>query len=154
MNRALVFSAAILTSPALAEPSPMAHDLRAETGITRSAAGGSLASIASRYVGLSGPQIGLPARLWCGDFLNMVRRKAGLRAPVSRRAFDQAQFAQRIGAARPGAIMIYGRGRGGGHAALIVETHGDGTVTTIEGNVSRRVVKRRVAVRGLIVQPI
>lgn len=139
------------TCPAMAEASVMSAS---PVPSDHPVAGGSrLGSIAARYVGMTGPELGLASRLWCGAFLSMVRQKAGLRAPVSRRAADQAQHARRVAHPVAGAIVISGR-RGGSHADLIASVHADGSVTLIRPNWSRRVVEQRVAgVRGAIYVP-
>lgn len=147
----LALIAFLAISPAIAEPSPMASSGNDPAGSIGSSS--RLASIALRYEGMTGPQLGLSARLWCAEFSNMVRRKAGLPAPASRRAFDQVQHARKISRPVPGALMITGRGRRGGHVDIVVQVHGDGTLTVVGGNVQRRVTLRRVAARGVFALP-
>ena len=153
MTKLLALAALIFTAPHAFADSPMIASPDQYGGTSRASGGSALGSIASRYIGMTGPQMGLPARLWCGLYLNMIRRKAGLRVPSSGRAVDQAQHARRISRPVPGAIVISPR-RGGGHADLISAVHADGSVTLIRPNWSRRVVKQRVAsVRGAIYLP-
>lgn len=134
---------------------------RAEPGIMRpSDAAGfwdtvftpDLVRIARRDLGKTGPQLGLPSRLWCGDAVNRWRRKAGLTVVPSRRAIDQARYGRRISKPVVGALLISGR-RGGSHVDVIAAVHGNGTVTTIGGNVGRMVSTRVRAARGIFIIP-
>lgn len=113
----------------------------------------STAAAAAHYLGASGPQLGLPSRLWCGDFVNLVRKRAGLRVVPSRRAVDQARYGIRLAKPEAGALMITGR-KGGHHVDLIVAVHADGSVTTVGGNVSRRVTQRHRVARGIFIRPL
>jgi hypothetical protein len=111
-----------------------------------------IVAAARRDIGKTGPQIGLPARNWCGLAIERWRRAAGLRLASSGLALDQARAGKRIARPVVGALLITRR-KGGGHVEVISSVHADGTVTTISGNVSRRVVERRRATHGLIVLP-
>ncbi len=147
----LALTAFLMVAPAYADPSPMATSPNSSNISNGSIA--RLPDLALRYEGMTGPELGLSARLWCAEFANMIRRKAGLPAPASRRAVDQVQHARRVSRPIPGALMITGRGRRGGHVDIVVAVHGDGTLTVVGGNVQRRVTQRRVAARGVFVLP-
>lgn len=134
-----------------AETNPMRASFGA--GIWDIAFSRDIVSIARRDLGKSARQLGLPSSLWCADAANRWRRKAGLRPVPSRRAIDQAKGGKRISHPVVGALLITGRGRRGHHVDLIVAVHGDGTVTTVGGNVSGRVAERRRVARGIIVLP-
>lgn len=150
---AALFAAILIGSAPVsrAEPSPMR--VESGSGFWELAFTPNIVAIAKRDLGKSGPQIGLPSRLWCGDALNRWRRKAGLTVVPSRRAIDQAAYGKRLSRPVPGALLITSRGRGA-HVDVIVAVHGDGTVTTIGGNVSNRVAERRRAARGIIIKPV
>lgn len=138
---------AVTAGAARAEPSPMDAGGAPAFGATRAV------EIARRYLGKTGPELGLPASLWCGDFVNLVRRQAGLRVVPSRRAFDQAKFGRRLSRPAVGALLLTPRGRGGGHVDWIVAVHADGSVTTIGGNVDRKVSERHRPGAGIIIDP-
>lgn len=111
-----------------------------------------LIDIARRDLGKSGPQMGLPSRLWCGLAANRWRRAAGLSAPKSGLAFDHVRHGKRISRPVVGALLVQGR-RGGGHVSIITEIHANGTVTAISGNDSARVRERVRSARGIILLP-
>lgn len=148
--------AALVAAPctARAEPGVMsaARD-DDEPTVARSGRASVLPHLARRYVGMTGPRLGLPSRLWCADFSSMIRRKAGLRAPSSRRAIDQVQYTRRISRPVPGALLITSRGRRGGHVDIIISVLPDGRVLTIGGNVGRVVAERIRSPRGILVLP-
>jgi len=146
-------AAGFFLSPARAEPSVMKVGEQADDEGERHAARGDVAAIATRYLGATGPRLGLSDRLWCGEFASMVRRKAGLKAPDSRRAVDQAQHARRIKRPVVGALMITGR-RGGAHVDIIVSVLPDGRVVTVGGNVSRVVAMRVRTPSGALFLPV
>ena len=149
----LSFSTLLASTPLRADPSVMRVDVAdASPSIFSRSQRTPMVSIARRFVGASGPQLGLHSRLWCADFANMVRRKAGLRSVPSRRAIDQARYGTRLYQPEPGALMITGR-RGGAHVDLVTAVHGDGAVSTIGGNVGKRVKERRRIARGLFIKP-
>lgn len=150
---ALTASAALILAvtigAARSEPSPFADPSRGPSwGL-----GSTPSAIARRYLGRTGPQLGLPSSLWCADFVNLVRKEAGLRAVASRRAFDQARHGRRIARPRVDALLITPRGRGGGHVEWIVAVNADGSVTTIGGNVDRVVAERVRPAIGIIIEP-
>ncbi len=121
-------------------------------GVIGMIASPSIVREASRYVGSTGPALGLPSRLWCADFANMILRKTGHRTVASRRAIDMRHAGQRIARPVPGALMITGR-RGGGHVSIVASVEGR-TVTTINGNGRfRRVSVSARPAHGVFVLP-
>jgi|GEM_PF-1134732 len=140
MMRALAL-ALLIATPAYAE-SPMKTGQEAAFS-PRPA----MVALAMEHLGKTGPQLGLPSRLWCADFINRLRREAGYTPVPSRRAVDQARGGRRIASPRPGALMITHR-RGGAHVDLVLAVRPDGAVTTIGGNVSRVVSIRERAGSG------
>lgn len=150
MIRAVVVAAALAAAfPLRAEPSPMAVEA-SYSGIPNSRAG-RLGAIALRYEGATASRFGFRGP-WCGYFVEYVRKQAGLSVTGSGRAIDQARAGRRVSEPVPDALMITGRRRGA-HVDIVLERHGDGTVTVIGGNVSKRVTKRRIAARGIYVVP-
>lgn len=118
---------------------------------------GDMVSAALRHEGRTARELGLPRSLWCADFANLVRREAGFRAPVSRRAIDQSMHARRIARPVPGALQITRRRGGGNHVDLVVKVHAD-RLTVIGGNIRDgsvpRVVMREVPIAGIFVKPL
>lgn len=93
---------------------------------------------ARAYVGMTGPQLGLPSRLWCSDFMNMVTG-GGTGSRLAKSWLAKPRVAP-----QPGAVAVMGR-RGGGHVCLISADHGNGTYSCISGNgAGRRVVEHRL----------
>ena len=147
---ALVVAVGALSGAANAEPSVMRPDRSA--GFTELAFSSDLVAIARRDLGKTGPQMGLPSRLWCGYAANRWRKAAGLSAPKSGLAVAHASHGRKVARPVVGAMLITRRA-GGGHVSIITAVHGDGTVTAISGNDARRVRERRRSARGLIVIP-
>lgn len=113
-----------------------------------------MVALAEKYEGMTARQIGLPARLWCADFINHLRKEAGLPKVGSRRAADQVLGGKRLSSPQVGALVITWRGIRAAHVDLIKEVRPDGTLITIGGNVSRRVmVRERVVARAVYVMP-
>lgn len=152
--------APIAVAAAIAASSPVVADtpMRVSTGVesARYSPSHSLIAIARRDLGKTGPQLGLPARLWCGFALSKWRRLAGLSAPSSGFAFAHAA-GRRLSAPVVGALLVQGRpckrGRSCGHVSIITAVHSNGTVTAISGNDGGRVRERVRSARGIIVQP-
>jgi hypothetical protein len=151
MRHALILAAAILCSPAIAEQSPFVFDT-GESPAAWTMSSSRLADIASRDIGATGPQLGLPSREWCGAAINRWRRIAGLSVVPSNRAIDQARHGRRVAHAVPGALMITGRRRGA-HVDIVVAVYSDGTADLIRPNWGRRVRKERARLRGFFVIP-
>ena len=112
--------------------------------------GGSLADIAERDEGKTARQLGLPESLWCADYLNLIRREAGMRTVPSRRAIDQAKAGRRVSYPVRGDIVITTRGRWGHHCDVLQAIHKDGTMRVIGGNVGGRVASRTIPIGGAI----
>jgi hypothetical protein len=152
--------APIAVAAAIAAASPVLADtpMRASNGVENSSysPSHSLIAIARRDLGKTGPQMGLPSRLWCGFAANRWRRLAGLSAPSSGFAFAHAA-GRRLAIPVVGALLIQGRpckrGRSCGHVSIITAVHPNGTVTAISGNDGRRVRERVRSARGIIVLP-
>ena len=102
-----------------------------------------LVALARRHEGQTARDLHLPRSLWCGDFVNLVRREAGLRPVPSRLARDQAKGGHRIAEARVGAVVVFARGRGGtsGHVGVISGVRPNGDLVVISGNHNRRVAE-------------
>lgn len=111
-----------------------------------------LVRIARRHLGKRASDLGLPRRLWCGDFANLVRREAGLKAVPSRLARAQASIGRRLSSPRVGAIAVISRrgGRMAGHTGIIAAFDAS-TLTLVSGNsIGRRVAEETVSMSRLI----
>lgn len=94
--------------------------------------GGSLVANASRYVGANAYQLGLPARLWCADFVNM------LVGGTDRRAISYAQRGRPAYHGCVNCIAVTKR-RGGHHVGIVKGYDSSGNPIIISGNHNRRV---------------
>ena len=92
-----------------------------------------LVSKASQYMGASARQLGLPSRLWCADFMNMVTRSG-----TDRRAFSYLHRGSPASYGCTNCIAVTKR-RGGGHVGVVTGYDGRGNPITISGNHGRRV---------------
>jgi hypothetical protein len=95
---------------------------------------------------------------WCAMFTNWVWRQAGVSAYpetwVARavgtwgveRGLFKARPSSEVGSPAPGDIVVYGTPAQaqGGHVSIVAAVHGDGTISTVDGNVSDRVLERRI----------
>ncbi len=142
----------------LAEDDPAARPVHAASLGDQSTAlgapryGRDLVSIASRHIGKRAADLGLPRRLWCADFANLVRREAGLRPVPSRLARDQVRIGRRLSEPRVGAIAVISRrgGRLAGHTGII-RGFDEHHVVLISGNsIGRRVAEESVSRSRLI----
>lgn len=85
------------------------------------------------YIGKTAADLGLPRRLWCADFVNMLlgggtgdrQAKSFLRYP-------------RLPGPQVGAIAVLTR-KGGGHAGVVSGTDPNGNPVLISGNHNKRV---------------
>lgn len=114
--------------------------------------GRDLVRIARRHIGKRASDLGLPRRLWCADFVNKVRREAGLKAVPSRLARAQASVGRRLSSPRVGAIAVISRrgGRLAGHTGIIAAFDAS-TLTLVSGNsIGRRVAEETVSRSRLI----
>jgi uncharacterized protein (TIGR02594 family) len=98
--------------------------------------GASLLLEALRYRGANAKQLGLPAQLWCADFMNYVIKKAGgNKGTQSRAARSFLEFGKRLDGPRVGAIAILRRGGPlNGHVGIVRGTDGRGNPILISGN--------------------
>ncbi len=97
--------------------------------------GASILLEALRYRGANAKQLGLPAQLWCADFMNYVIRKAGAKGTHSRAARSFLEFGKRLDGPRVGAIAILRRGGPqNGHVGVVRGTDGQGNPILISGN--------------------
>lgn len=97
--------------------------------------GASILLEALRYRGANAKQLGLPAQLWCADFMNYVIRKAGAKGTHSRAARSFLEFGRKLDGPRVGAIAILRRGGPqNGHVGVVRGTDGQGNPILISGN--------------------
>jgi uncharacterized protein (TIGR02594 family) len=96
---------------------------------------------ALRHVGSNAKALGLPASLWCADFMNMVLRKSGIEATGSRAARSYLKYGKKIDEPRVGAIAIFTRGKNGGHIGIVRGTDGAGNPIIVSGNHNNKVAE-------------
>ena len=95
---------------------------------------------ALRWRGRSAKQLGLPAKLWCADFMNFVLHKAGGKGTKSRAARSFLRFGKKLDGPRVGAIAImYRKGPNNGHVGVVRGTDGQGNPIVVSGNHGNRV---------------
>jgi uncharacterized protein (TIGR02594 family) len=94
--------------------------------------GSDLTVKASKYVGASAAQLGLPPRLWCADFMNMMV------GGTDRRAIS---YTQRGRPAYHGCVncVAVTKRRGGYHVGVVTGYDGSGNPIIISGNHNKRV---------------
>ena len=90
---------------------------------------------ALRWRGRTAGQIGLPSKLWCADFMNLVLRRAGGKGTHSRAARSFLQYGKKLDGPRVGAIAIlYRKGANNGHVGVVRGTDGQGNPILVSGN--------------------
>jgi uncharacterized protein (TIGR02594 family) len=90
---------------------------------------------ALRWQGRTAKQIGLPAKLWCADFMNFVLRRAGGKGTQSRAARSFLDYGKKLDGPRVGAIAImYRKGPNNGHVGVVRGTDGLGNPIIVSGN--------------------
>jgi uncharacterized protein (TIGR02594 family) len=90
---------------------------------------------ALRWRGSTARQIGLPAKLWCADFMNFVLRRAGGKGTQSRAARSFLDYGKKLDGPRVGAIAIfYRKGPNSGHVGVVRGTDGQGNPIVVSGN--------------------
>lgn len=94
---------------------------------------GGLVGRAYQYVGATASQLGLPRRLWCADFMNMITGSGKDRRAVS--------YARRGSPASYGCTncVAVTKRRGGGHVGVVAGYDGRGNPILVSGNHGRRV---------------
>jgi uncharacterized protein (TIGR02594 family) len=89
---------------------------------------------ALRWRGSSARELGLPAKLWCADFMNFVLRRAGGKGTHSRAARSFLTFGKKLDGPRVGAIAVLSRrGKNNGHVGVVRGTDGAGHPIVISG---------------------
>lgn len=99
----------------------------------RTASAHNLVEQARSYMGRTGPSLGLPARLWCSDFLNMLTG-GGTGSRLAKSWLAKPRVRPQIGA-----IAVMSRGRRGGHVGVVSGFDEDGNPIIVSGNHGRRV---------------
>ena len=95
---------------------------------------------ALRWRGRNASQIGLPAQLWCADFMNFVLRRSGGAGTHSRAARSFLQYGKKLDSPRVGAIAImYRKGPNNGHVGIVRGTDGKGNPIVVSGNSGNQV---------------
>ena len=94
---------------------------------------GELTAKANRYVGLTARQLGLPRRLWCADFMNMITRSGS-----DRRAFSYIHRGRPAPYGCTNCVAVTAR-RGGGHVGVVTGYDSRGNPITISGNHGHKV---------------
>lgn len=87
---------------------------------------------ASLYIGSNAKQLGLPARLWCADFMNM------LLGGHDRRAFSYINRGAKAQYGCTNCVAVTTR-KGGGHVGVVKGYDSRGNPILISGNHNRRV---------------
>ena len=93
---------------------------------------GDLISRAMNYVGSTGPQLGLPSRLWCADFMNM------LVGGKDRRAVSYASRGSPAPYGCTNCVAVTSR-KGGGHVGIVKGYDSKGNPILVSGNHSHKV---------------
>ena len=92
----------------------------------------SLVNAATRYVGATSNQLGLPRRLWCADFMNM------LVGGTDRRAISYASRGAKADYGCVNCVAVTTR-RGGAHVGVVSGYDNKGNPIIVSGNHNRRV---------------
>jgi len=100
-----------------------------------------LVAEARRHLGARAHQLGLPATLWCADFVNFVLRRTGLAGSGGRMARGFASYGRRVAGPQVGAIVVMARGKTGGHVGIVSGIDARGNPIIISGNHGRRVAE-------------
>jgi uncharacterized protein (TIGR02594 family) len=95
--------------------------------------GGNLVAKASRYIGANARQLGLPSRLWCADFMNMLTGTG-----TDRRAISYARRGSPAPHGCTNCVAVTKR-RGGGHVGIVSGYDNRGNPILISGNHGRKV---------------
>ena len=87
--------------------------------------------------------------LWCARFMNMVLERSGHHGTGSDMARSFASYGQRVSGPQVGAIVVMGRGRGGGHVGVVSGIDTGGNPIVVSGN-NRNQVREAPISRGRI----
>jgi uncharacterized protein (TIGR02594 family) len=98
---------------------------------------------ARAYIGRTGPSLGLPARLWCSDFMNMVTG-GGTGSRLAKSWLSKPRVSPQVGA-----VVVVGR-RGGGHVGIVSGFTAKGDPIVVSGNF-RRLVGEGVVARARVI---
>jgi hypothetical protein len=112
---------------------PRTHQRRAV--IAQESFGGAVSGLVERaraYIGRTGPSLGLPARLWCSDFANMLTG-GGTGSRHAKSWLSRPRTSPQVGA-----IVVTSR-KGGGHVGIVSGFTAKGDPIVISGNHGRRV---------------
>jgi multidrug efflux pump subunit AcrA (membrane-fusion protein) len=94
--------------------------------------GNNLVDRARAYLGRTGPSLGLPARLWCADFMNMVTG-GGTGSRLAKSWLSHQRASPMVGV-----VVVTGR-KGGGHVGIVSGFTSTGDPIVISGNNNHRV---------------
>jgi uncharacterized protein (TIGR02594 family) len=112
---------------------------------------------ALRWRGRTASQIGLPAQLWCADFMNFVLRRSGGAGTHSRAARSFLTYGKKLDSPRVGAIAIMTRaGPNNGHVGIVRGTDGQGNPIIVSGNHGNKVMVstyKKERVLGYVMPP-
>jgi uncharacterized protein (TIGR02594 family) len=112
---------------------PRTHQRRAVAG--EESFGGAVSGLveqARAYIGRTGPSLGLPSRLWCSDFANMITG-GGTGSRFAKSWLSKPRISPQVGA------MVVTSRRGGGHVGIVSGFTAKGDPIVISGNHGRRV---------------
>jgi uncharacterized protein (TIGR02594 family) len=98
---------------------------------------------ALRWKGANSSQVGVPAELWCADFMNFILGQTGQSGTGSRAARSFLKYGKQVDGPRVGAIVVLTRGNStmSGHVGIVRGTDGDGNPIVISGNHGKRVAE-------------
>lgn len=130
----LIAAAVLFAAPADAAPRAAGWQMPAWGGQA-------LVAEARRHIGATARQLGVPARLWCADFLNLVLKRTGRAGTGSRMALSFASYGRRVSGPQVGAIAVMSRGKRGGHVGVVSGIDASGNPVIISGNHNRRVAE-------------
>jgi len=88
---------------------------------------------ARSHLGQTAAQLGLPRRLWCADFMNLLLGGG----TGSRLALAYLNYGTRLSGPHIGAIAVMSRGRRGGHVGVVSGIAKNGNPIIISGNHGR-----------------
>ncbi len=95
---------------------------------------------ALRWKGANSSQVGVPAELWCADFMNFILGQTGQNGTGSRAARSFLKYGKQVDGPRVGAIVVLARGGSlSGHVGIVRGTDGAGNIIVISGNHGNKV---------------